>query len=153
MNRLLKPDKLEVLPEDAQASNIFDYWLRTFEGFLQTVIANAEEVNKKENTMNKLSLLANFLTHRTFLFIVEATTYDEVKTALIGAYHKKKSEIFARHLLMTRKQQRGKSIAEYVHALRKLARDCSFTNVSAEQYREELMRDAFINGLTSSNIR
>ena len=43
--------------------------------------------------------------------------------------------------------------AEYVHALRKLARDCSFTNISAEQYREELTRDAFINGLTSSNIR
>ena len=94
MDRLLKPDKLEVLPEDAEASNIFDYWLRTFEGFLQTVIANAEEVNE-ENTINKLALLTNFLTHRTFSFIAEATTYDEAKTALIGAYHKKKSEIFA----------------------------------------------------------
>ena len=94
MNRLLKPDKLEVLPEDAEASNIFDYWLRTFEGFLQTVIANAEEVNE-ENTINKLALLTNFLTHQTFSFIAEATTYDEAKTALIGAYHKKKSEIFA----------------------------------------------------------
>ena len=54
---------------------------------------------------------------------------------------------------MTRKQQTDESIAEYVHALRKLARDRSFTNVSAEQYRQELTRDAFINGLTSSNIR
>ena len=42
MDRLLKPDKLEVLPENAEASNIFDYWLRTFEGFLQTVVVNAE---------------------------------------------------------------------------------------------------------------
>ena len=49
---------------------------------------------------------------------------------------------------MTRKQRTDESIAEYIHALRKLARDCSFTNVSAKQYRKQ-----FINGLTSSNIR
>ena len=54
---------------------------------------------------------------------------------------------------MTRKQQTDESIAECVHALRKLARGCSSTNVSAEQHREELTRDAFINGLTSSNTR
>ena len=105
MDRLLKPDKLEVLPEDAEASNIFDYWLRTFEGFLQTATANAEKANEEENTINKLALFANFPTHRTFSFIAEAATYDEAKTALVGAYHKKKSEIFARHLLMTREQQ------------------------------------------------
>ena len=82
MDRLLKPDILEVLPEDAEALNIFNYWLRTFEGFLLTVIASAEEVNEEVNTINILASLTNFLIHPTFSFIAEATTCDEAKTAL-----------------------------------------------------------------------
>ena len=54
---------------------------------------------------------------------------------------------------MTRTQCPGESIAEYVHSLRELARDCDFVQVTAEQYRDELTRDAFINGLASSSIR
>ena len=54
---------------------------------------------------------------------------------------------------MTRTQHPGESIAEYVHSLRKLAIDCDFAQVRAEQYRDELTRDAFINGLASLSIR
>ena len=37
--------------------------------------------------------------------------------------------------------------------LRKLSKDCKFKAVSAEQYRDEMLRDAFINGLLSPEIR
>jgi len=37
--------------------------------------------------------------------------------------------------------------------LKLLSKDCTFQMVSAEQYREELIRDSFINGLNSQGIR
>ena len=40
-----------------------------------------------------------------------------------------------------------------LYSIRKLSKDCKFKAVTAEQYREELIRDAFINGLFSPAIR
>ena len=54
---------------------------------------------------------------------------------------------------MSRVQNSGESIAEYVHALKQLARDCEFQQVSADRYRDELTRDSFINEISSSAIR
>ena len=72
---------------------------------------------------------------------------------LEGLYIKSPNEIFARHLLATRRQQPGESLDEFLQSLRKLSKDCNLKAVSAEQYREELLRDSFINGLYSSLIR
>ena len=149
MDCLLKPEKFDTLPEDSESTKIFNYWLRTFEGFIATAGAKAGE----NEEINKLALLTNFLTHKTYSFIAEAATYDKAKTALTRAYHKQKNVVFARHLLMTRTQRPGESIVEYFHSLRKLARDCDFAQVTPEQYRDELTRNAFINGLASSSIR
>ena len=48
---------------------------------------------------------------------------------------------------MSRVQNSGESIAEYVHALKQLARDCEFQQVSADRYRDELTRDSFTTEL------
>ena len=48
MDCLLKPKKFDILPEDSEPTKIFNYWLRTFEGFIATVAADAgenEEIN------------------------------------------------------------------------------------------------------------
>ena len=63
------------------------------------------------------------------------------------------NEIFARHLLATRQQRVGESLDEFLRELTKLGKDCKFRAVSAEQYKDELVRDAFINGLASPMIR
>lgn len=55
--------------------------------------------------------------------------------------------------MATRRQQTGESLDEYLRELRKLGKDCNLKSVTAEQYREELIRDAFINGLVSPLIR
>ena len=117
MDRLLKLEKFDTLPEDSVSTKIFNYWLRTFEEFIATVAANTGE----NEEINKLALLTNFLTHKIYSFIAEAATYDEAKTALIRAYHKQKNVVFARHILMARTQRPGESIAEYVHSFRELA--------------------------------
>ena len=54
---------------------------------------------------------------------------------------------------MTTTQRPGESIAEYVLSLRELAKDCDCVQVTAEQYKDEFTRDAFIYGLASFSIR
>ena len=52
-----------------------------------------------------------------------------------------------------RLQEPGESIDQFLVALKKLSKDCSFQTVTAEVYRDELVRDMFIRGLSSSYIR
>ena len=40
-----------------------------------------------------------------------------------------------------------------MQALQSLSKDCQFCEVSANEYREEAVRDAFINSLHDSEIR
>ena len=54
---------------------------------------------------------------------------------------------------MSRHQQPGESVTEYAQTLKALAKECTFAAVTAEEYRAELTRDAFINGLSSTFIR
>ena len=55
--------------------------------------------------------------------------------------------------LATRRQQSGESLDEFLLELCRLSKDCNLKAVSVEQYKEELVRDSFINGLSSPLIR
>ena len=57
------------------------------------------------------------------------------------------------HLLVSRHQSSNESIAEYLQALKTLSKDCTFGNVTAQQYQEELVCNSFINGLSSAFIQ
>ena len=123
MDRLLKPEKFDTWPEDSESTKIFNYWLRTFEGIVATVAANAgenEEINKLLDSQN-------------LIFYCGSCHLRRSQTALTRAYHKQKNVVFVRHLLMTRTQRPGESIAECVPSLRELARDCDFVQVTKSQ--------------------
>ena len=66
---------------------------------------------------------------------------------------RRKNVIFSRYKLATRRQQGSETLEEFLQALHQLSKKCDLQAVSAEQYRQELVRDAFINGLASSTIR
>ena len=87
-----------------------------------------------------------------YTFVADTRSYDEARKASNNAYHKLKNVIFTRHLLMTRTQKETETIDEYVHALNQLARDCQFQEMRANEYKDDLSRDAFINGIGSSTI-
>ena len=59
----------------------------------------------------------------------------------------------ALHLLSTRLQQPSKSLEEFLRQLRELKKHCNFEAVDAKTYEEQMIRDAFIKGLESSNMR
>ncbi|GFS81979.1 uncharacterized protein TNCV_1790541 [Trichonephila clavipes] len=65
----------------------------------------------------------------------------------------KRNVIFARHCLSKRNQQTEETVNEYLQILNQLSKDRDFTDVKAEEYRKEYIRDAFIRGLKCPRIR
>ena len=82
--------------------------------------------------------------------MADATTYDNAIQTLEQLFVKPQSVIFN---LATTKQTVGESVHQFVLSLETLSKNCQFTAVTADVYRQEYIRDAFINGLNSNIIR
>lgn len=147
MERLLRPERLDTDPNSNSAAKEWTHWFRTFENFLEVI------PSEDPTQLNKLGILTNYITPKVFEVISDCASYTEAVDLLKQLYIKPKNEIFARHLLATRRQQPGESLDEYLQALKTLSKDCDFKSVTAVQHREESIRDAFISGLQSSLIR
>ena len=93
------------------------------------------------------------MTHHVFDYVEDCVDFDSVVKTLQNLYIKTHNEIFARHLLANRRQQSGESIDEFLQQLWKLSKDCNLKDVTAYQYRAELVRASFINGLSLPLIR
>ena len=103
-----------------------------------------------------LKALVNCVSHRVLECIVDCDLYDEAITVLRNLHKKPPNKVFARHLLATAKQQPEETLDEFYLGLQKLARGCNFREVTSEQYRQEMVRDALINSLlwnTSETVR
>ena len=144
MEKLLKPARLDVDPNSPTAGREWKHWHKTFSNFI-------EECG--ENAPDKFRTLVNSVSYSVFEYIEDCTDFESAIAILEGIYLKTPNEIFARHLLATRQQRVGESLDEFLRELTKLGKDCKFRAVSAEQYKDELVRDAFINGLASPMIR
>nr|XP_039256281.1 uncharacterized protein K02A2.6-like [Styela clava] len=144
MDKVLKPEKLDTDPDTRDAECEWLHWQKTFENFLEALPTVG---------LDKLGVLTNYVSPRTYRYIRNITTYDEAIDTLKGIFVQTKNEIYARHMLATRSQQISESVAEYLRALTELSKDCNFQNVSAKEYQNEYIRDSFIRGLNSSWIR
>lgn len=144
MDKILRPERLETDPNDSSASKEWLHWKRTFDNFLSVLT---------QERLNKLTVLANFVSPSIFQYIEDCKEYDEAIQTLQALFVKPRNEIFARHVLATRRQQATETLDEYLQALKTLSKDCNFKNVTANQYCEESIRDAFIAGLQSNLIR
>ena len=82
----------------------------------------------------------------------ECADYESAIATLHDIYVKPTNEIYARHQLATRRQQVGESLDEYLQALKILSKECKFKPVTATEYCEEYIRDAFISGIHSNQI-
>ncbi|XP_064120276.1 uncharacterized protein LOC135224883 [Macrobrachium nipponense] len=146
MERLLRPPWFEVDPDSAQAAKEWTHWLRMFTNFVQSVQLTTP-------MLDKLVLLTNYVAPSVYDFISECETYEKAEEVLTSLHVKPKNEIFARHLLATRRQNSGESLDQFLQALKLLAKDCQFKSVTAEEACDSYVRDAFINGLVSCAIR
>ncbi|KRY87962.1 hypothetical protein T4D_10229 [Trichinella pseudospiralis] len=144
MDRFLKPERLDVDPSSPTSSEQWKHWLATFENFLAAL---------PQENLDKKSLLVNFVSPRIYASIAASRTYEDAIQSLKSIFEKPVNEIYARHLLATRKQLQGESLDEFLRALNALAVACDCKAVTAVQYQEELVRDAFVRGIRSQTIR
>uniref|UniRef100_A0A6P7FZW8 Uncharacterized protein LOC114332783 n=1 Tax=Diabrotica virgifera virgifera TaxID=50390 RepID=A0A6P7FZW8_DIAVI len=145
MDKLLPPDRFDADPNSSRSSQEWIHWKATFENFISFVVGVSEE--------DKFKLLVNYVSNNNYELISDCTKYSEAKSILEALFVKPKNEIFARHILMTKRQQTGENIDQYVQHLKVLSKDCNFLAVSADQNREDYIRDSFISGVLSNDIR
>ena len=151
MDKLLRPKDLEMDPNAANAEKVFKFWLRTVEDFIEALVEIQPE--QARANFNRRRMVVSCLSPAIYDYVEEAKTYERVIEILKQTFIKRKNNVYARHLLVSRRQSSNESIAKYLQALKTLSKDCTFRNVTAQQYREELIRDSFINGLSSAVIR
>ena len=150
-NKLFKPAKFNADPNSSAAGKEFKHWLKTFDNFIESVVAQSEAAHV--HMPNKLKVLCVHVSANVYELIEDCVDYETAVQKLKETYLKTPNVIFARHLLATRKQQPGESLQEFSQSLHILSKDCNFRNVTADEYRLDLVRDAFINGLASHHIR
>ena len=143
MDKALRPERLDMLPNSQDAAKKFRHWKITFEHYVAVF----------PNTSNKLHILINLVAPEVFDLFSQDSTYTEAMNTLTSCYIKEPNEVYARHKLATRKQQPGESFDTYLNALKSLSKDCNYKAVTAEIYQNESIRDAFIAGTSSSKVR
>ena len=150
MEKILQPGKLAIDPNSAFATKSWRHWKRIFLSYVNRYITNttSDDVDN-----DRLSALISCSTPEVYEYFDHCTTFDEAEKLLDQLYVKKPNDIFARHLLMMEKQKPGQSLEDFRCTLLKLAKDCEFRDTTAIQYKDDMVRDSFINGIISSEIR
>ena len=142
MDKILNPKTLD---EDT-ARNHWSHWLRTFDIF-------TSYCKKSLDDTAKLHLLIGSVSHEVYDAICDCKTYVDAIKNIESRYQDPKNELFNRHALITRKQLQHEKVTDYLARLQKLATLCCFQDVTASQQKSEYIRDTFVCGLLSTDIR
>ena len=156
MDRLLKPERFTTEPNEPEAEKRYKHWKATLQNYLaSTLTAPADDDQAALATHNrkKLYALQNNVSHAIFELISDSNDYATSIQTLDNAYIKPRSIIYNRHKLMTSRQEPLQSIDTFLQSLEKLSKTCNFEAVTAENYRKQYVRDAFINGISAAHIR
>ena len=101
MDRALRPVRFDVNPNSLNAAKEYNHWIQTFEHYVEVL---------PQTGLNKFKVLANYVSPQIYDYISDKTTYEDAIAVLKSLYVKPINEIFARHLLATRRQHEGESI-------------------------------------------
>ena len=169
MDKYLKPARFSCDPNASGADKQFKHWLRTFQNFIKTIntaaptttaTATTTETTDGDTTATaapaddlKLTTLTNYVEANVFEYIQDCQSYDEAIETLTKIYVKPVNEIYARYKLSTCQQAEGESLDTFIQNLQRLSKDCNFKEVNAEEHRRGYVRDAFISGIRSREIR
>ena len=148
MDKLLRPERFDTEPTAPNAEKLYKHWKFCFGNYLQSTSSNTPE-----NAQQKFFALANSVSALVFDIISDCGDFDSALVALDSAYIKPTNVVYNRHQLMTQKQQPSQSIDGFMQQLDGLAKNCNFQSVSADEYRQQYTRDAFISGISSASIR
>ena len=147
-SKFIKPSLLRADPNSSQACKEWKHWFRAFTNFFESFPAEPAV-----SDADKLRCSIAHIDKDVFNFEGECQTYQIAVETLERLYVKPCNVIFSRHLLMTYKQQPEQSLDDYLQKLKQLSKDCNYSAVTADIYRNEAIKDAFISGLISNDIR
>ena len=143
MDKLLRPELLDADPSLGEAAKVWLHWKRTFQNFLAVLPPDG---------LHRLGILMNHLSPKVYQYVEDCRDYPAAIETLQALYVKPTNEIYARHILATRRQQPAETLDEYLQSLKTLSKDCNYQGVNSILYREESIRDAFITCLTSGSF-
>ena len=146
MDKHLRPERLDIEVKSATAEKDYKHWLRTFTNYKNAVTST-------NATADPLALLVNYVSSTVYNHIADEITYDNAIKKLEQLYVRKKNTVFARYMLLSRKQESAETIDDFTTNLRQLTKDCQFKAVTAEEYSNEMLLNAFVNGLNDNTIR
>ena len=161
MDKLLKPEVLELNVDDAASSRRFQHWISRCETFMNTLIlptsyaglVSGDFTRAMAEDKMKRDVLNNLVHPDIWIDIKDCATYTEAVDILTNLFVKSPSEVFARYRLLSAKQAPDQSLESFRRDLERLSRDCNFKDVKALKNREDSMLDAFISGICHADIR
>lgn len=144
MEKLIRVEKFDVLPSDPNSGKAWKLWYRGFKYYLKAISSHEPD---------NLEVLFLHIGTNVSDVVEDCTDYDAAIKRLESTYVKCPGEVHARHLLSTRSQSQDEDVDAFIQALERLAMDCKFKAVTADQNRGDYIRDSFITGLRSNAIR
>ena len=117
MNRLMKPERLDLDPSAPNAAKEWRHWRRTFDNFI--IECGIDPVP------NKHRIITNLISANVYEHIEDCTDFQSVIDTLDNLFVKSPNVIFARHLLSTRRQQSRETLDQFLQDLRKLSKTVS----------------------------
>lgn len=156
MDRLLRPERFATEPSEPESEKRYKHWKITLQNYLATSLTTPAEGDGPglvAYNQKKLYALHNSVSHTIYELISDNNSYDAAIASLDNVYIKPRSEIYNRHKLMTSRQEPLQTIDSFLQSLEKISKTCNFAAATAEEYRKQYVRDAFINGISSAPIR
>ena len=147
-SKFIKPSVFYADLNSKQASKEWRHWFYAFSNFLDSFPAEPAIFNK-----NKLKCLIAHIGKDVYDYVNECLTYREAIQTLERLRVKPCNIIFARHFLMSYKQQQAQSLDDYLQKLKHLAKDRNYRLVTTDVCRSEAIRESFISGILPTLIR
>ena len=149
-SKLFKPSRFDTEADGSKSAHTaWLHWLHSFGSYYDSLT----EAQKAKPEPFKYNLLVNHITSNVFEHISDLNTYDDAVDVLASLYVQPVNEIAARNELHTRQQKSGETLDQYLQALKLLSKPCNFRAVTATENRDENIRDSFIRGINSTEIR
>ena len=109
MNKLLRPECLGADPSSGEAAKVWLHWKRTFQNFLAVLPPDG---------LDRLGFLTNHLSPKVYRYVEDCRDYSAAIETLQALYVKPTNEIYACHILTTRRQQPAETLDENLQSLK-----------------------------------
>ena len=119
MEKVLRPERLDINPKSLTATDKFNHWLTTFGHYLAALTV-------LELQFDRLQVSTNLVSPKIYKHFLNVKTYVQALTVLKNVYIKPHNIFAVNHELLMCKQKPGESVDQFVIYLPQLSKQCDF---------------------------